>query len=127
MLTLTANGDGKIIIDGNVEVKYNSSTREVRIRPDAESVVAKSQTTLTSIKIPNSVSKIIDESFSGCINLNSISISNNVTSIGQLAFSGCNSLKDIYFYGTNEEWDMIDKNEDWDIDLPEGYIIHYNS
>lgn len=45
---------------------------------------------LTSISIPNSVTRIGNEAFYGCENLASITIPNSVTSIGDGAFSGCN-------------------------------------
>ena len=45
--------------------------------------------------IPNSVTHIGDEAFSGCKALQSINIPNNVTYIGDWAFSGCNALQSI--------------------------------
>ena len=50
---------------------------------------------LTSIKIPNSVTSIGSSAFSGCSSLTSINIPKSVTSIGNYAFSGCSSLTSI--------------------------------
>ena len=50
---------------------------------------------LTSIEIPNSVTSIGDHAFSDCINLTSIEIPNSVTSIGDTAFLHCSSLTSI--------------------------------
>ncbi len=50
---------------------------------------------LTSIKIPNSVTTIEWNIFSGCKALTSIEIPNSVTTIGQYAFYGCSSLTSI--------------------------------
>ena len=50
---------------------------------------------LTSIKIPDSVTSIGDEAFSWCTSLMSITIGNSVTSIGDDAFSWCASLTSI--------------------------------
>ena len=47
---------------------------------------------LTSITLPNSVTSIGDEAFSGCSSLTSITIPNSVTSIGYDAFEDCSSL-----------------------------------
>ena len=47
---------------------------------------------LTSITIPNGVTSIGKSAFSGCVGLTSINISNSVLSIGSYAFSGCSSL-----------------------------------
>ena len=52
-------------------------------------------TSLTSIKIPNSVTNIGDEAFSWCYSLTSIKIPNSVTNIGDEAFSWCYSLTSI--------------------------------
>ena len=50
---------------------------------------------LTSITIPNSVTKIEEDAFNGCSNLSSVTIPNSVTSIERDAFEGCNSLSSI--------------------------------
>ena len=47
---------------------------------------------LTSLTIPNSVTSIGSEAFSGCYGLTSLTIPNSVTSIGSKAFSGCSGL-----------------------------------
>lgn len=44
---------------------------------------------LTSIKIPNSVTKIGNQAFDSCKELTSISIPNSVLSIGSGCFQGC--------------------------------------
>ena len=51
---------------------------------------------LTSINIPNSVTKIGAKAFSGCLNLRDINIPNSVTKIGESAFKGCCSLTSIF-------------------------------
>ncbi len=51
---------------------------------------------LTSITIPNSVTKIGNSAFYGCTGLTSITIPNSVTSIGYSAFSGCSGLKEVH-------------------------------
>lgn len=52
-------------------------------------------TLLTSITIPNSVTRIADYAFRNCTSLKSIKISEGVTSIGSSAFEGCTSLTNI--------------------------------
>ena len=46
-------------------------------------------TAITSITIPETVTKIDDAAFQGCNYLTSVSIPNSVTSIGEWAFHGC--------------------------------------
>ena len=63
---------------------------------------------LTSITIPDSVTSIGDYVFYSCGNLTSVTISDGVTRIGDGAFSYCDNLTDVYYYGTEEEWNIID-------------------
>ena len=50
---------------------------------------------LTSIRIPNSVTSIEKDAFRGCSDLTSIIIPNSVTSIGSGAFKDCSGLKKV--------------------------------
>ena len=52
-----------------------------------------SKLALTSITIPNSVTKIRGGAFFGCILLTSVTIPDSVTEIGVGAFTGCSSLR----------------------------------
>ena len=58
-------------------------------------------TGLTSVTIPNSVTKIGWDAFFFCSGLTSVTIGNGVESIGQLAFSYCPELLDVYCYAEN--------------------------
>ncbi len=62
---------------------------------------------LTSITIPNSVTSIGYHVFAYCSSLTSITIPNSVTSIGAYAFYGCSKLTDVYYSGTEQEWNQI--------------------
>ncbi|MBQ3043137.1 MAG: leucine-rich repeat domain-containing protein [Alistipes sp.] len=53
--------------------------------------------------IPNSVTEIGPDAFSGCENLKSITIPENVTTLGTRAFSGCHNLKEVYGKPTTKE------------------------
>lgn len=50
---------------------------------------------LTSVTIPNSVTKIGQQAFYGCSSLTSINIPNSVTDVGALAFGICSSLTSV--------------------------------
>jgi hypothetical protein len=63
---------------------------------------------LTSIIIPSNVTTIGRSAFSSCDNLLQVIISQSVTAIGMDAFYGCNRLTDVYYMGTEEQWNEID-------------------
>ncbi len=55
-----------------------------------------------------SVETIGDLAFADCLALHTIHLGANLTSIGSGTFRNCD-LKTIYFYGTPEEWDAVEK------------------
>jgi hypothetical protein len=62
---------------------------------------------LTSVEIPDSVTTIDESVFAFCTGLMRIVIPDSVTSIGNSAFYHCDSLKDVYYTGSEEEWNNI--------------------
>lgn len=80
---------------------------------------------LTEITIPDNVTSIADNAFAVCSSLREITIPDTVTSIGDVAFYGCGSLTDVYYSGSEEEWNVISIGSD-NSDLT-GATIHYNS
>ena len=57
--------------------------------------------------IPDSVTTIGDNVFSGCKALKSITIPEGVTSISYGAFEYCDNLTTVYYRGSKEQWDSI--------------------
>ena len=62
---------------------------------------------LTGVVIPEGVTCIPDFAFDGCASLTSITIPESVTSVSHGAFEGCSSLKDVYYLGTQAQWEEI--------------------
>ena len=81
---------------------------------------------LTSITIPSGVTSIGGRAFYGCSSLTSITIPDSVTSIGQSAFDGCSKLATINYAGTEEQWNSITKDYNWNNGCPSDMIINYN-
>ena len=106
--------------------------------------------TRTSYSIPDSVTSIGDSAFRGCDSLTSVTIGNGVTSIGERAFDDCDSLisvtipdsvtsigyyaffsynrpriGNVYYTGTQEQWNKIAINEYGNDDLLNA-TIHFN-
>ena len=80
---------------------------------------------LTFIDIPDGVVGIEAFAFAKCSDLSSVIIPNSVVDISGYAFHECISLTDIYFTGTEEEWEAITKGSDWDFGTPD-YTLHFN-
>jgi len=63
---------------------------------------------LTSVEMPESLTTIVSNIFYYCYNLESVLIPKTIISIGNSAFSKCFSLTDVYYGGTEAEWNNID-------------------
>ena len=86
----TNNYWGAIIVDSEID--------GLLIRNDT---VIDCRHSLTSVTIPNSVTSIGAEAFSGCYSLTSVTIGESVTSIGDEAFSNCSVLEAIVWNAKN--------------------------
>lgn len=107
-------------------------------------------TSLQSITIPKSVTSLGEYAFEGCSNLKKVVILANITKIedyaffdcsmldeltlpksvtvsGLHAFTYCSNVSNIYYSGTEEEWNQIEFNDLWFITEPfGGPTMHYN-
>ena len=83
-------------------------------------------TSLKHIEIPSGIPQINGGTFDNCSSLKSISIPSSVVSIGESAFYGCNSLEDVYFSGTQSQWENISVANYQNTAL-ENATIHYQS
>ena len=69
------------------------------------------------------MTSISSYAFQDCTSLTSINLPESLTSIGQYAFSGCTSLKTINFKGTEDQWDAIQKENNWDSNCHSDMVI----
>ena len=81
-------------------------------------------TSLSSVTIGNGVTTIGSSAFNNCYSLNSIVIPDSVTTIDSSAFWNCNSLSDVYYIGSEEQWNAIYIGPD--NDELKSATIHYN-
>ena len=81
---------------------------------------------LTSITIPESVTSIGESALCNCSGLTSITIPESVTSIGESAFYRCSNLTTINYTGTEEQWNAINKGNNWKYNCPSNMVIIYN-
>ena len=68
---------------------------------------------LKNVEIRDGVTSIDQSAFYGCKSLESIVIPKSVTSIGERAFYGNGSFISIKYRGTEEEWNSINKENNW--------------
>ena len=106
-------------------------------------------TSLTSITIPKSVTSLGESAFEGCSGLKKVVILANITEIedftffkcrnldeltipksvtvsGLYAFTYCSDVSNIYYSGTEEEWNQIKFNDMWFGKPFGGPTMHYN-
>jgi len=105
--------------DGTIEITgCNTSVTEVEIPSEIDGVAVTSIgdgafsycDSLTSVTIPDSVTSIGYYAFYECTSLTSVTIGDSVMSIGAYAFDSCTSLIDVYYTGTESEWNEIEKS-----------------
>lgn len=84
-----------------------------------------SNKTITSIIIPNTITNIGVAAFYGCTNVTSVTIPVSVTDIYVQAFYNCSSLANVYYSGTQAQWNSITIGGS--NDALTNATIHYNS
>ena len=75
-----------------------------------------------SITIYGQITTLYTKLFNNCTELEYVVLPATLTTMGEDVFLGCTVLKDIYFMGTKEQWDEIDKTK---AALPDGVTMHY--
>ena len=66
---------------------------------------------LTAIRIPENVKRVERNAFLDCYSLEKIAIPVSVEMIDDEAFESCYSLEDIYYQGSEDEWNQIEISE----------------
>ena len=80
---------------------------------------------LNNVTIPDGVQVIEYGAFQACTALTSVTIPKSVKTIGETAFGLCSNIKDVYYSGTEEQWNSISMGESNE-ELVQA-TIHYNS
>ena len=129
---------------GLTSIKVEADNVSYDSRDNCNAIIEKETNTLIqgckNTKIPSSVTSIGEAAFSDCSGLTRIKIPSSVTSIGNYAFRDCIGLKDVYYTGTQEQWNAIsfgyggdasdvfviyDEDLDENISIP--FTLHCNS
>ena len=107
----TTTENGAIYLDGWV-IGYDPNATSVVLRADTRGIASdalQSCDAITSIVIPDGMIQL--PQFFGCSNLVSVVIPESVTSILGSAFQDCRALSEIYYLGTESDWNSIEINE----------------
>ncbi len=81
---------------------------------------------LTSIEVPSKITAIKEFTFSHCENLKYVALPAGITSIESFAFDECENLTDIYFAGTEAQWNAIEI-DDYGKEFVLAANVHFNS
>ena len=82
-------------------------------------------TSLENIAIPDGIAIINSSTFYGCKSLKTISLPSALESVEFGAFTGCSNLMDVYYAGSDTDWNLIAiKNNN---NALTGAALHYNS
>ena len=121
------------IPDGVTDIgdySFNDCTSLTKITiPDTVTNIGQSAfggcTSLKSVTIPDGVTYIGASMFMECTSLKSVSIPASVTRMDATAFIGCDSLTDIYYSGSEEQWNNI--SIEYGTTAHPSATVHYNS
>lgn len=111
------NWENGVLYLGNHLIKADDSklNEEYKIKDGTKTIANQAFYQCDNIKniiISNGVTRINEGAFLECTNLNSITIPISISTIGNGAFAGCESLSNIYYEGTIEQWNKINKEDD---------------
>lgn len=135
MFTWSLNESGVLEIDGRGKMPETvapwddrkNEVLSVMVNSGVKSITAagfRNMANMNSIVIPESVIRIEDETFSGCSALEKLEIPNGIKYIGNSFADGCDMLKNIWFMGTRDQWNQINKSDNWRLGSPENMTIH---
>ncbi len=121
-----ASADMEVVV-GECIFAFNENLETVIIENGVEEIGGGAFFDARAIKnvvIPNSVKTLGMAAFGNCISLESLVIPASVTRIDTGAFYDCVKLTDIYYKGSQEQWNEIEISEEFhNLD---GITVHYN-
>ena len=120
-----------VIEDGVTDIGYCafgdcSNLKDITIADSVTNIgklAFKNCSSLENIIIPNSVEVINSYTIYNCNNITRVTIPTGVTTIDKKAFCECTNLTDIYYGGTEEQWNKMSISSE--NDELENVTIHY--
>ena len=113
----------------DVEAFYDCTALTDLIIPGSVITIGKKAfmlcSSLASVKIGKGVENLGNHVFNSCVNLTSVELPDSIHTIPDGVFSNCTSLRDVYYSGTESQWDSI-RIGWWNSDLVNA-TIHFES
>lgn len=120
-LTWTLDANGKLTIGGTGEMddfedgtepwyRFKSSILQVVVEEGVTTIgdgAFFACVNLKGVELGTDVKNIGWSAFSYCESLENVIVPKSVTVVGRWAFSNCTSLTDVYYSGTEEQWNII--------------------
>lgn len=97
--SVTVAADNPVLSSDGNGVVYNKDKTQLVYYPDGK--------TGTAFTVPDGVTSIGKSAFAQESNLTSITLPESIERIEQYAFSSCTNLTDIYYGGTQREWNNV--------------------
>ena len=79
---------------------------------------------LNEVKLHDNVVEIKSKAFMGCSNFAEFTIPSSVQKIGDRIFMNCTNLRNVYYEGTQEQWNAMERHSDWAIGR--SFTIHFS-
>ena len=118
VLTITGSGELEAYRSGNETPwsAYNSEIIEVVVKEGITKIPSYTfeyMSHMQSVRLPDTLSILECNAFNNCSNLESVTIPASLTSFGQnVYFNRCNLLSDIFYVGSESEWQQIENYQD---------------
>jgi len=108
-----------LVVPGALEGRYTVAAGVKSISSNAFAYCRK----LLDVILPDGLETIGDGAFMSCGYLVQLAIPASVKTIGMDAFTGCRNMKDLYYAGTQAQWEQIEIHEyNWNL---EEMTVHY--
>ena len=79
---------------------------------------------LTNLTLPSGLTYLGNRAFHNCACLVRVELPSTLTSIGYYIFIGCERLTDVFFDGTEKQWENVGKDERWR-NLSTDFNLHF--
>ncbi len=130
VLSIQGNGDIPYFNGGTKKTPWYDKRESIKEIVIGEGVTGINSafadcTSLTSVRIPSSMTYLSGQMFKGCSGIKRVEMPAGLENVSTGAFDGCTALTEVYFGGTQEQWEDVrigSKN-----DALKNATVHFNT